>query len=120
MDKAVHNICNVIRINHDPAKSIAVRAIASGKSPLVNVAEEYLKKYSSALELNIYDLPLQVGVLRTLVDSLENMLSDEQRGAYEAMLSTTRSTTVDMKEFMKQRRRENDTGTENASCSDEC
>ena len=53
------------------------------------------------MELNFFDLPLQVGVLRTLVDSLENILSDEQRGVYEAMLSATRSTTVDMKELMK-------------------
>lgn len=106
MDKAVHNICNVIRINHDPAKSIAVQEIVSGKGTPVNVVEEYLKKCSSALELNFYDLPLQVGVLRTLVDSLENILSDEQRGVYEAMLSATRSTTVDMKELMKQRREE--------------
>ena len=94
MDKAVHNICNVIRINHDPAKSITVQEIMSGKGTPVNVVEEYLKKCSS-------DLPLQVGVLRTLVDSLENILSDEQRGVYEAMLSATRSTTVDMKELMK-------------------
>ncbi|MBQ7070643.1 MAG: hypothetical protein IJM87_05115 [Ruminococcus sp.] len=106
MDKAVHNIYNVIRISHDPAKSIAVQGIMSGKGTPGNVAEEYLKKYSSALELNFYDLPLQVGVLRTLVDSLENILSDEQRGAYKAMLSATQSTTVDMKELMKQRREE--------------
>ena len=105
MDKAVHNIHNVIRINHDPAKSIAVQGIMSGKGT-PDVVEEYLKKISSALELNFYDLPLQVGVLRTLVDSLENILSDKQRGAYEAMLSATQSTTVDMKELMKQRREE--------------
>ena len=106
MDKAVHNIYNVIRINHDPAKSIVVRAIVSEKCTPENIAEEYLKKYSSALDLNFFDLPLQLGVLRTLVDSLENILSDEQRGVYEAMLSATRSTTVDMKELMKQRREE--------------
>lgn len=108
MDKAVHNIYNVIRISHDPAKSIAVQEIMSGKGTPGNVADAYLKKYSSALDLNFFDLPLQVGVLRTLVDSLENILSDEQRGVYEAMLSATHSTTVDMKELMKQRREEND------------
>ena len=44
MDKAVHNICNVIRINHDPAKSITVQEIMFRKGTPVNVIEEYLKK----------------------------------------------------------------------------